>query len=303
MTTLIELNENYSEKVKYSYSNYPFSISKGILSQYPNFMAPNHWHDDIELIAVTSGEMQYNVNGEILSLQEGEGIIINSGQMHFGFSNTKSECEFICILLHPTTLCPTLFFEQDFVKPFISNEKVPFVFLCPHSSWQFSIYEQILAIFNNRNEIIAPLKIMSYFYNIWASLFDNMPANNHNKVKQNNNLLIVKNMVKFIQENYTGKITLAEIAKAGSVGQSKCCKLFATFFSQSPTAYLNHYRLNRSIELLQTTDMSIIEIALSVGFSNASYYTETFGKWMNISPREYRKKHSSVTEIHSIDIN
>lgn len=302
MATLVQLNDNKSEKVKYSYSNYPFSISKCLLSHYPNFMAPNHWHDDIELIAVTSGKMKYNVNGEILLVQEGEGIVINSGQMHFGFSDTKSECEFVCVLIHPTTLCPTPYFEQDFVQSFIANEKAPFVFLDPHSTWQLSIYKQILAIFQDRTKTIAPLTIMAHFYNIWGSLFENMPTNTGNKAQQNNNLIIVRSMVEFIQKNYKERITLAQIANSGSVGQSKCCKLFATFFSQSPLAYLNHYRLNKSIDLLQTTDMPIIEISLSVGFSNASYYTETFRKWMNISPREYRKKHLNITEFNSIDL-
>lgn len=44
-----------------------------LLSNYPNYAAPNHWHDDIELIAVLDGEMKYNVNGEIINLINGNG--------------------------------------------------------------------------------------------------------------------------------------------------------------------------------------------------------------------------------------
>ncbi len=61
------------------------------------------------------------------------------------------------------------------------------------------------------------------------------------------------------------------------------------YFSQSPNLYLNQYRLTKSAELLRETTMSITEIALSTGFSGASYYAETFRKWAGISPGEFRK--------------
>ena len=96
-------------------------------------------------------------------------------------------------------------------------------------------------------------------------------------------------MVGFIQKNYTRKISLKEIALSGAVGQSKCCKLFAKYFGQTPNTYLNQYRLNKSLEYLQNSDLPITEIALSVGFSGASYYTELFRKCFGKSPTEFRK--------------
>lgn len=62
-------------------------MREALLSQYPEYRAPSHWHDDIEFICVLSGGMKYNVNGEIVNLKKGEGIFVNSGQMHSGFSD------------------------------------------------------------------------------------------------------------------------------------------------------------------------------------------------------------------------
>lgn len=89
MPILMGLNENNSEKVCYDIHHYPVYIRRGLLSHYLNYSAPNHWHDDIELIAVLSGEMEYSVNGEILALKKGQGLLVNAGQMHFGFSRKK----------------------------------------------------------------------------------------------------------------------------------------------------------------------------------------------------------------------
>lgn len=58
-------------------------------------------------------------------------------------------------------------------------------------------------------------------------------------------------MIEFIQQNYTVRITLADIAASGTVGQSKCCRLFAKYIGQIPKVYLTQYRLNKSTELLK----------------------------------------------------
>ena len=81
-----------------------YTIHK-LLSHYPNYSAISHWHDDIEFLMIRSGQIQYNVNGKILTLEQGQGIFVNSRQMHYGFSESHRECEFFCILIHPMLLC------------------------------------------------------------------------------------------------------------------------------------------------------------------------------------------------------
>ena len=95
MRDWIKLRPDLSEEVQYNSSDFPVYISYGVLSSYPNFAAPVHWHDDIELIAVISGWMEYNVNGEIIRLESGNGIFVNARQLHYGFSSCHGECEFI----------------------------------------------------------------------------------------------------------------------------------------------------------------------------------------------------------------
>lgn len=290
MPISMELNEDFSEKVQYDCNDYPIYIQRDLLSHYPNYTAANHWHADVEMIAVISGEMKYNVNGDTLTLRGGEGIFVNTEQMHFGYSDTKTECDFICILFHPMLLCSVPSYEQDFVLPLIRNRRIPFVQLHSDISWERNIYDQICSIYQNKDSKAAALRALSGFSNIWSLLYENMPADDPKNTRQDRDLTITKDMVGFIQKNYAGKLSLADIASSGLVGQSKCCKLFSKYFSMTPTMYLNQYRLNKSIELLRGTDMPVTEIALSVGFASASYYAETFRKWVGMSPTTFRKK-------------
>lgn len=289
MPILIELNDDHSEKLRYDRPDYPVYVRRGLLSSYPNYTAPNHWHNELELIAVLSGEMNYNVNGEIIPLTAGHGILVNAGQMHYGFSDAKRQCDFICVLLHPMLLCSTLSYERDFVLPFLRGCGAAWLSLSPEQPWQAEVYDRVVSIYKNRKRKTAPLRFLSEFSAIWALLLENVPLEEAVETRQSRDLTIAKNMVGFLQKHYAEKVSLADIAASGAVGQSKCCKLFARYFSQTPTAYLNQYRLNKSLELLRDTDMSIIEIALTVGFSSASYYAETFRKWVGMSPTEWRK--------------
>ena len=288
MSALIELKDDRSEKIHYDNADYPIYIRHGILSRYPNHAAPSHWHDDIEFIVILDGEMNYNVNGEIIRLRKGEGIFVNARQMHFRFSDSKTECEFICIILHPLLLCSLPAYEQDFIMPVI-HSSTPFIFLDPNIGWQDGILEQLNFMYRCKEKKSAPLDVQFSFAAIWSLLYENIPLDDNISNSKSSDLTIVRDMVGFIQKNYTQKISLDDIALSGAVGQSKCCKLFAKYFRQTPNNYLNGYRLNKSLELLCDNDMSVTEIALSVGFGGASYYAELFRKCFGKSPTEYRK--------------
>ncbi len=285
----IELKDDRSEKVHYDSLNYPIYIRRAMLSQCLNFRAPSHWHDDIELIYIINGFMDYNVNGNIIRLHEDEGIFINSRQVHYGFSNERKDCDYICILFHPLLLCTTPAYEQEFVSPIINNDALPYIKLNKNNNWQSEILKQIYAIYENRHKNAAPLACQAAFSAIWFYLCDNLPVETVPK-KQSGNLTIIRNMVGYIQKNYAETITLKEIAAAGSVGESKCCQLFKKFLSQTPISYLNQYRLNKSLTYLRKSDLTVSEIALIVGFGSASYYAETFRKFYQQSPSEFRQK-------------
>ncbi len=288
MDTYMDFKENGSEEIHYNDPEYPIYCQQGMLSFYPNYICPSHWHDEIELIYVTSGETIYNINGEVVQLKTGEGIFVNSRKMHFAYSEQK-ECEYLCILLHPMLLCSSMNMERDFIKPVIQNKNLNFLRLTTDVKWQADILDCVKVMYDQKNSLTFVLRTQSLFSDIWAILFENVPQERGETESNSIDLYILKNMIGFIRQYYHEKLTLAQIAEAGSVGQSKCCKLFKKYLSQSPNEYLTNYRLEKSMQLLQTSDLSITEIAFAVGFSGSSYFSETFRKCFGNSPKEYRK--------------
>ena len=100
----------------------------------------------------------------------------------------------------------------------------------------------------------------------------------------------MKAMIQMIQESYQNRIMLSEIAAAGAVGQSKCCRLFKAYLNMTPNDYLTQYRLDKSRALLQETEVPVTRIAEEVGFGSASYYTKVFREWYGETPTEYRSR-------------
>ena len=285
METFVRLRDDLSEQIRYDSAGYPIYIRETRFEQPQCFAIPNHWHDDLELIAVHSGQMLYYVNGESIPLTAGEGIIVNARQIHYNFATGDAPCPFSCILLHPMLLCATAAYEHEMVQPVLNGP--PWFKLAANDPWGQSILEEIRRISTANATAAAPLRTLSSFAAIWAALYDHVMRDPPAQTAPGNELTIVRNMLAFIQSHYAERITLAQIAAAGAIGQSKCCKLFQRYLRQTPNAYLTQFRLSKSVELLRS-DLSITEIAYATGFGSSSYYAETFRRYMGQPPSAYR---------------
>lgn len=285
---MIDINLDRSERVKYDYPDFPVYIRWGVLSHFPNYAAESHWHDDIELIAVLKGQMLYNINGQVITLNEGEGILVNSKQFHYGFSETKTECLFICILFHPILLCASKMFESRFIEP-VLNSELPYIHLSPEIPWKYKVLNCIREIFEKRDEKTSPLNTQGMIYLLWNEVAANLPLNTKTIERADTKLTTLKKMISYIWEHYGEKITLEDIAAAGHISKRTCGSVFLKYLNKTPIEFLTDYRLRKSIEFMKGTDITILEISLAAGFSGASYYAETFRKYFGKSPAEYRK--------------
>lgn len=289
---VVDINSDRSENVKYDYPDFPVYVRRGLLSVYPNYAADSHWHEDIELILILSGKMRYNINGEIVTLKEGEGILVNTRQLHYGFSEDMTECDYICILFHPVLLCTAKSFESVFVEPLLTSG-IPYVHLSGQVEWQNRILRYISDIWQCRNEREAPLFTQGYLCTLWSQLIAHTDSRPRAKEASDTKLSTLKAMIDFVHCHYSEKITLADIAKAGNVSKRTCGMIFIRYLNKTPMAFLMDYRLRKAIEMLKETDKTMLEISLAVGFSGASYFAETFRKSLGVSPTEYRKRNHS----------
>ena len=100
----------------------------------------------------------------------------------------------------------------------------------------------------------------------------------------------MKIVLKYIENNYMQKITIADIAATVDFSESHFMKFFKQHLHTTFTSYLNGYRLTIAARLLLTEDDSILSISERTGFNNLSYFNRLFKKEYQMSPRAYRNR-------------
>ncbi|MBN2712156.1 MAG: helix-turn-helix transcriptional regulator, partial [Planctomycetes bacterium] len=100
----------------------------------------------------------------------------------------------------------------------------------------------------------------------------------------------------FILENYAAPITRDHAAAAAHMSPSQFSRVLKEKTGKGFTDYLNQVRIDRATELIRKSGMSIMQIALEVGFNDQSYFTKVFRRHTNLTPRAYQKKHGTGLE-------
>lgn len=101
---------------------------------------------------------------------------------------------------------------------------------------------------------------------------------------------IVKNALNYIEENYTQKLTLSEVAEKTYVSQWHLSKLLNRHTGQSFSDILNHVRIEHAKELLKDPALRIGDISEQVGFLDLAHFSRVFKKQEGVSANEYRNK-------------
>ncbi len=258
-----------------------------------------HWHDEVEFIYVIRGSIGYQLNGRYVSMKEGEGIFMNSRQLHV-IRSEKEDCELYCLLFHPIILSSSKHIVTHYVNTIIENDRIPYILLSEKEEWQRKIlydlkemeeYEGRGSDFDRECDRKPghELDTMRIIYDIWTNLYHGLDIEHGSDIQRNHGLAIVRQIMNYVNENYQDKLSLEKMCEVGNVGKTKCSALFASYMNMSPMEYAKNYRLEKSMELLELTDMTITQVALETGFNDGSYFSKVFRANVGYSPQEYRR--------------
>lgn len=101
--------------------------------------------------------------------------------------------------------------------------------------------------------------------------------------------LNTKKTIEYIHKNYDKPISIDSVSKMLNIHKCYFCNSFKQETGVTFSNFLCKFRIEKSKELLQDSSLTILDVAIAVGFNNQSYYTMKFKKIMNITPFEYRK--------------
>lgn len=108
------------------------------------------------------------------------------------------------------------------------------------------------------------------------------------------NTELILNAVNYAKQNATDNgITVEEVAKNAGFSIDYFNRIFLTHTGFTVNAYINYIRLKEASFLLRTTDKSVLDIALEIGYDSHEGFTKAFKKKYNFTPSEYRKENKN----------
>ena len=100
----------------------------------------------------------------------------------------------------------------------------------------------------------------------------------------------IRRLIDFIEENLDGNLTLEAMAAEVIVSPLYLPRAFKAAVGQSPHQYVLTRRIERAKELLRSTDMPVVDVALASGFSSQSHLSNWFVRLVGVSPAMYRRQ-------------
>lgn len=280
--SLWELLENIAQSLK----NKRLADVFRFISFHPGETYGPHRHLRIEINYVKKGNCILHLDRESISFREGETMIITSGINHSFEAGTEG-----------TTLMQLEFLPEIFSQ-FDPQAKGKFTDFA--SVMLFSEENRLIKIVNNIRimqvvqRIVNELKqkgqyyhylVVMYYAELLILIYRYMDET-YLPICSNEAL---KKAISFIRLNYPSDITVSEVAKQAGVGERHLRNLFSRHLDLSPLDYLNQIRINKSIELLRNTELSVKEICFQCGFKSPQYFSRVFKQQTGITPRELTK--------------
>lgn len=105
-----------------------------------------------------------------------------------------------------------------------------------------------------------------------------------------NHVSVIKNASKYVHMHLSEPIRLNDVANFVNLSPNYFSSLFKREMNLSFADYVNQTRIKESQYLLETTEYSILDIAISVGYNNQNYFTTIFRKFTGITPKQYRMR-------------
>lgn len=298
MNKNILLDDNKREYPEHLLQGFPVEVVENKFSL-ETYNAINwHWHDELQYTLVTKGEFLFNVGNQEIILKEGEGLFINTQKIHNSHS-LKDNSSYLFVYFHPT-LIPyekNTYLFKKYVSPILKNKNLSAIKLTNNFEESKNIFDIIFKLkeISNKKKFGYEMEILSNLIELWkytVILLNNL--DNEKIVFSANDKLFnerLKNIITFVEENYSKEIKLEEISKLIKLSSSECCRFFKKATNQTLNEYILFYRINKAFDEIINTDKSLAEIAYDVGFNSQSYFSKKFLEIKNTSPKEVRKQY------------
>lgn len=229
-----------------------------------SYSFPQHFHRAFELLTVKTGHLNVTVDGRTMTVGPHSAALIFPNQLH-SFESTE----------------PNRFAISIFAPEMVAD------FSTLHRGQVPTDNRLIDGDFTEYLKLDSQLAQKSWLYQVLAQF--ETPARKYQKRTPSHQQQLLYKMIDFIEQHYEGDCSLHQAAKALGYDYAYLSRTFSALLGTSYTAYLQDYRLTKATQLLDETSLPISQIATRAGFGSLHAFNETFHRYLETTPTEYRQ--------------
>lgn len=255
-----------------------------------------HSHDFCELVIVTRGSGMHWLEGEDFPVSAGDVFLLQGRQRHY--FHERNNLDLINIMYDPERIdlpenelrrmpgyCAMFILEPTYRRRhrFASRlhlKRVPLARV-EHLADEM---EQECDGREPGNEVALRSKLLELM------VFLSRAYTNSDTIEAHA-LLRVGSVIGVLENSFQDDWTLGDLLKIAHMSSSNLMRVFRKATGQTPIEYLIRLRIQKAMELLSGTDLTITEIAMQIGFNDSNYFTRQFRRVVGESPRQFRTNH------------
>ena len=251
---------------------------------------------DARFLYTQKGEGEIEVGGEVYKMKAGSALYINSGVKYHLKTPEKSvtylavNFDFTCArrdVNYPVPPCNEKEFSEDKIL-----ENVNF-----SDATEFNSHMYVEDLRNSENDMISInkeyYKKIIYYENAISAKFTNILIKLARQIKAENvfdgNKETVEKIVDFIRENYKMSLSNKVIGEYFNFHPNYISSMIKIYTGMPLHKYLTHIKIANASNLLNTSDLTVGEIAAECGFCDIGHFSKTFKKITGVSPVSYKK--------------
>ena len=240
-----------------------FKETKQTLKRYSN---------KFEIELYVEGEGESYVDGVCYPHQKGRILCVGPGLTRY--SKKKFTCYYVHIL------------ADDELSNLL--KEVPVSFFASHYNMVKNGFEEVISLANTENTFL----LQSRLYELLHIILSNVKNNSKPKENTFPENRAIQKAIRYIDENYSGNITLKDIAEHVNFSPVYFHNLFKEYMGDTLHKYIEEIRLGKAKEYLLTSEYSLEEIGLRCGYKSHSYFTYCFKKTEGITPTAFKNKNN-----------
>ena len=251
------------------------------ISFHPSESYGPHAHLRIEINYVKRGSCILQVDDESVLFREGEIMIILSNVPHVFEAGTQGttllQLEFLPEIF-------SMFGSHDRFDSFsVFTRENRLIRICNHVR-MMRVIQRIINELNEKREYYQNLVVMYYaellllIYRHLDEIYVPMGANES-----------LRHAITFIRAHVDEEISVSQVAKNVGISERYLRKLFVDSLHIAPLEYVNQLRVNRAIELMKNTELSLKEVCFQCGFSSPQQFARIFKGHVGTVPSHFKK--------------